>query len=104
MVLKPKPIKFHNMQMILLSFRKVVMKYYLYYRQKFGELSGLKLNVEKTKILLIWTLKGTMQSIYNIECVNNIKNLGIYVGHDKNFCIERNWPDKITKMRILLQR
>ena len=72
--------------------------------QKFGELAGLKLNMEKTKILLIGTLKGIMKSIYNFECVSNIKKLGIYVGHDKKFCAEWNWSDKITKMRLLLQR
>ena len=41
--------------------------------QKFGELAGLKLNMENTKALLIGTLKGTVKSICNIECVNNIK-------------------------------
>ena len=43
--------------------------------------------------------------MYNIECVNNIKSLWIlvYVGHDKDACIQHNWFKRIDKMRTLVQ-
>ena len=71
--------------------------------KQFGKLAGLELNLDKTKIMLIGKLKGKAKSVYNIECVNNIKSLGIYVGHDKDVCIQHNWFEKIDKMRVLLQ-
>ena len=71
--------------------------------KQFGNLAGLELNLDKTKIMLIGNLRDKAKSVYNIECVNNIKSLGIYVGHDKDVCIQHNWFKKIDKMRTLLK-
>ena len=71
---------------------------------KFGELAGLRINVEKTKIIGLGPLKNRVKNVHNVEVVSCIKTLGIYVGHDKHLCTERNWSDKIMKMKILLQR
>ena len=59
--------------------------------KQFGNLAGLELNLDKTKIMLIGNSRDKAKSVYNIECVNNIKNLGIYVGHDKDVRIQHNW-------------
>ena len=53
--------------------------------------------------MLIGNLRDKAKSVYNIECVNNIKSLGIYAGHDKDVCIQHDWFKKINKMRTLLQ-
>ena len=48
--------------------------------KQFGKLAGLKLNLDKTKIMLLGTLKGKHKNIDNLECIENIKSLGICVG------------------------
>ena len=49
-------------------------------------------------------LKIVLKKVHNVEVVNCVKTLGIYVGHNKNLCNERNWSDKVLKMKLLLQR
>ena len=71
--------------------------------KQFGNLAGLKLNLDETKIMLKGNLRDKEKSVYNIECANNIKSLRIYIGHDKDVCIQHNWFKKIDKMRTLLQ-
>ena len=70
----------------------------------FGELAGLRINIDKTKIMGLGSLKSSVKNVHNIEVVTCIKTLGIYVGHNKKLCIDRNWSDKITKIKLLLQR
>ena len=70
----------------------------------FGELAGLRINIDKTKIMGMGSLKCSVKSVHNIEVVSCIKTLGIYVGHNKKLCIDRNWSDKLTKIKVLLQR
>ena len=44
-------------------------------------------------------LLGTLNiCINNMECVENIKSLRVYVGYDREYCINKNWTDKIDKM------
>ena len=71
--------------------------------KQFGNLSGLELNLDETKIMLIRNLRDKAKSVYNIQCVNNIKSLVLYIGHDKDVCIQHNWFKKIDKMRTLVQ-
>ena len=71
--------------------------------KQFGELAGLKLNLNKTEIMLLGTLKGKHKNIDNLECIDNIKSLGIYVWHDREYCIGRNWTDKINKIESMLK-
>ena len=71
--------------------------------KQFGKLARLKLNLDKTKIMLLGTLKGKHKNVDNLECIDNIKSLGIYVGHDREYCIERNWTDKINKIESMLK-
>ena len=66
------------MLMIQFSSSKMSLRYYQ------------QLNLDKTKIMLIGNLRDKATSVYNIECVNNIKSLGIYVVHDKDVCIQHN--------------
>ena len=49
-------------------------------------------------------LKNNFKSVHNIEVISCIKTLGVFVGHNKELCIEKNWSDKIIKMEKLLQR
>ena len=71
--------------------------------KQFGNIAGLELNLDTTKIMLLGNLRDKAKSVYNIECVNNIKSLEIYVGPNKDVCIQHNWFKKIDKMRTLLQ-
>ena len=48
--------------------------------KQFVKSAGLKLNLDKTKIMLLGTLKGKHKNVDNLECIDNIKRLGIYVG------------------------
>ena len=52
-----------------------------------SHLAGLKLNLDKTKIMLLGTLKGRHKNIETLECIENIKSLGIHVGHGTEYCI-----------------
>ena len=72
--------------------------------QTFGQLAGLQLNTDKTKIMLLGPLKQSATSLKSFECVENIKSLGIVIGHDKTHCIKKNRTEKIDKIKIMIQR
>ena len=64
----------------------------------FCNLSGMKMNIEKTEGLWLGTLK-TLPNVYNgIDFSKKIiKCLGIYFGHDKIECQKLNWESKLKK-------
>ena len=72
--------------------------------EEFGQFAGLKLNFEKTKIILLGSARGSLNMHKNIECVENVKSLGVLVGYDTELCITKNWTDKITRMEKILQQ
>ena len=43
--------------------------------EEFGQFAGLKLNFEKTKIILLGSAQGSLNMYKNIECVENVKSL-----------------------------
>ena len=71
---------------------------------EFGENAGLKLNFEKTKIILLGSLRQSMNICNNIECTESVKSLGVCIGYDTELCVSKNWTEKINKMESLLQR
>ena len=61
--------------------------------EKFGNISGTKLNLSKTECILLGELKNIFQdktSIGNVKInLNAVKCLGIYIGHNKKECNEK---------------
>ena len=70
---------------------------------KFTEVSGLKLNIEKTEGMNVGTQKPINHNIFNIRSVNTpVKFLGIYVGQNDTACNEKNWKEKNIKIEKIL--
>ena len=69
----------------------------------FGEVSGLKLNLPKTEGIWLGTDKNNPDTMYGIKFNKGaVRCLGIYVGHDKQACYQKNWIDKLEKFQKLL--
>lgn len=71
--------------------------------EKFGRMSGTKLNVEKKKGILLGPLKNSLQYVDSIKMTNNpVKSLGIFLGHDKEANDEKNWLNKLKEFEKIL--
>ena len=68
--------------------------------EKFGENTGL--NFENTKIILLSSSRQSMNICNNIECTENVKSIGVFVGYDTELCVSKNSIKKINKMQSLL--
>ena len=69
----------------------------------FGEVSGLRLNLPKTEGIWLGADKNNPDTMYGIKFNNGpVRCLGIYVGHDKQACYQKNWIDKLEKFQKLL--
>ena len=72
---------------------------------EFGNVSGLKLNLEKTEGL--WLGRGRNRRD-NFEGINwdkdSIKALGVYFGYNKQENEEKNWRNKIITIKQILNR
>lgn len=69
----------------------------------FSEVSGLKINLDKTLGMWLGIDKNNPNMRYGIKFVNDsVKTLGLYVGHNKDLCYNRNWEDKIEKYQKLI--
>ena len=67
---------------------------------EFGDLAGLRLNKTKTEGILLGPLKNQFTNFNGINFTNGaIRCLGIYVGHDKNGCLEKKLDRKIAIFR-----
>ncbi len=72
---------------------------------KFSQVSGMKLNVEKTEGILLRPLKNSVIEYEGIKFNNNaIRCLGVYIGHNQNQCYMKNWEEKIEKIRLVFER
>ena len=70
---------------------------------KFGDISGLKLNRKKTKVLWIGSLKNNKTKPLEINVSTNpIKILGTYISHDCDKNNNLNFFLKIQKMETKL--
>ena len=64
-------------------------------------IAGLVLNINRSEIIGTCQYK-TLSKIRNIKTTKNANCLGIYVGHDKTVCDQKNWYDKIEKLQSTL--
>lgn len=73
---------------------------------EFSRVAGPKLNIEKTECLLTGSLVNEYAEETYIRGVritkSCIKSLGIYMGHDKSECYEKNWTSKLEKLERIL--
>ncbi len=81
------------------------MKYAIDTVNEFSRVAGPILNKEKTEGILLGPLKNTINKYETIKFSNEaIRVLGIYLGHNKNECNEKNWKEKINKMNKVFER
>jgi hypothetical protein len=72
--------------------------------ENFGKVAGFFINNQKTKLLLLGIDKASYNHNMGLSIeANAIKCLGIYVGHNKSICEQKNWDIKIQKIENLLK-
>ncbi len=72
---------------------------------EFSEVAGPILNKDKTEGILLGPLKNTIAEYETIKFTNSaVRCLGIYVGHNKIECDEKNWTEKLNKMEKVFER
>ncbi len=67
---------------------------------EFTKMAGPKLNLDKCELI---PLKGEIVEHPNIKSVKNAKCLGIWVGKDKHINDDKNWNEKVEKIKKSLQ-
>ena len=67
----------------------------------FEKSAGLKLNLEKSEIIAFGSYSDKTK-ICAIDTVDNFNCLGIPVGKNAEFCIKKNWYDKIAALQNTL--
>ena len=66
--------------------------------------AGSKINISKTECILLGTLKNAFNDINGIKVnTSSIKCLGIYMGHDKVECYNKNWMKVYDNMEKLFE-
>ncbi len=72
--------------------------------EKFTDVAGPKLNINKCDGILLGPLKNTINSHHGVNFTNDaIRCLGIYIGHNKEECYYNNWTKKIESMAVELE-
>ena len=72
--------------------------------QSFCNVTGTKVNITKTKCILLGGLKNRHNKLFGIDVTNHaIKCLGVYIGHDKDDCYNMNWEKSINDMEKLFE-
>ena len=72
--------------------------------EKFGSVSGLKLNKEKTEGIFLGKNKGKSKTHENIRWVDQVKSLGFNFGANTKVTYHLNWKDKICSIDKLIQK
>ena len=68
------------------------MKHALDVLNEFCKHAGSKININKTECILLGTLKNLYDELYGIKTTNKaVRCLGIFIGHDKVECYNKNW-------------
>ena len=71
----------------------------------FGRVSGLKLNIEKTDGLWLGTGRNRGDNFADINWdKDSIKALGVYFGYNRNKIEDKNWKNKVEKIKSILNR
>ena len=69
-------------------------------------LAKSQLNLDKTECLLTGKFIERYLNenhIFGVKIAkSHVKSLGIYLGHDKDFCYEMNWTNKLEKLERIL--
>ena len=72
--------------------------------EEFGNLSGLKLNKNKTEGIWLGRLKHTKDKYENITWTNEpIKSLGVYFEYNKTQCDQLNYEKQINKCKAIIK-
>jgi pyruvate/oxaloacetate carboxyltransferase len=72
--------------------------------KKFGDTSGLIMNINKTECILLGNLKNKTHNLHGIEVNTDcIKVLGIYIGHNIQKCTQNNWGNKVKELERLFE-
>ena len=73
--------------------------------EQFGELSGLKINFDKTQVIRLGSFKHStesFQSKYDVTWTDYTKILGLYVMADRKQMIQKNYDELLVKMKATL--
>ena len=71
---------------------------------RFSKVSGLNLNLSKTEGIWLGINKESGNIFQGITFKNDpVKCLGIYIGHNKEKCVELNWNPKILEFERLFE-
>ena len=71
---------------------------------KFCKLAGSKINLSKTECILLGNLKDQFENLEGIKVAKQaVKCLGIFVGHDKIECYNKNWMKIYHDIEILFE-
>ena len=65
----------------------------------FERCSGLKINLKKTKAMLIGANKGSSAKPLHLDWVTGIKNLGIYFSCQKEEVTVQNFEESLNKIQ-----
>ena len=72
--------------------------------EKFGKVSGLKLNKEKTEGLWLGTGENRKDLLAGVNWdKNSVKALGVHFGYDKKDIETKNWSEKIISIKNCLK-
>jgi len=85
----------HDIESITESVRTINM---------FSRLAGPRLNMKKTEGIWLGPYKHFPKTACGITFTDNpVRCLGIYIGHDKVKCFEKNWIEKLEKIEKILE-
>ena len=71
--------------------------------ESFGEVSGLKLNIEKTKVMWLGNLANNIEKLLDLKWIKNpTRTLGVYVSYDSQGNDKLNFESKIQKLQTNL--
>ena len=71
----------------------------------FSQVAGMKLNIDKTEGILLGPLKDSVDEYNDIHFTNeSVRCLGIHIGHNKFSNIEKNWNNKLDKIKMVFER
>jgi len=72
--------------------------------KKFSNLSGLRLNKNKTEGIWLGRLKHTKDKYENISWTNDPgKSLGVYLRYNKSQCDKLNYEKQINKCKVIIK-
>ena len=71
---------------------------------KFSEVAGTQLNIDKSEAMSMRPHIIKVPEYLGLRLVDNTRCLGIHVGFNKKICQQKNWDEKIDKLRATLDQ